>query len=86
MRRFLSRQPGCSTCDLFIHQAHFTDHIVRGILAASRKDFQDLNRFLEEKNIQLSPIIDRVFSFDDAPAAFKYLAEGNHVGKVVIKV
>ena len=33
---------------------------------------------------RLRPIVDRAFAFDDAPAAFEYMAEGRHVGKVVI--
>lgn len=32
----------------------------------------------------LHPVIDRVFSFGDAPLAFEYLASGRHIGKVVI--
>jgi NADPH:quinone reductase-like Zn-dependent oxidoreductase len=31
------------------------------------------------------PVIDRSFGFDDAPAAFAYLREARHVGKVVIE-
>lgn len=60
--------------------------MIRGILAGSRKEYQDLNAFLEKNKVQLSPLIDRVFSFDEAPAAFKYLAEGKHVGKIVIRI
>ena len=33
---------------------------------------------------QIRPVIDRVFEFDDAPAAFEYFTAGRHVGKVVI--
>lgn len=36
--------------------------------------------------MSLEPVIDRVFSFDDAPAAFKYLSSGKHVGKVVVRL
>jgi NADPH:quinone reductase-like Zn-dependent oxidoreductase len=43
-----------------------------------------MNRFLEQHTIE--PIIDRVFSFDDAPAAFAHLESGQHFGKVVISV
>jgi NADPH:quinone reductase-like Zn-dependent oxidoreductase len=32
------------------------------------------------------PIIDRVFSFDEAIDAFAYLESQRHVGKIVIKV
>lgn len=59
---------------------------LQGILAGSRKDLEDLNKFLEEKNVQLDSIIDRTYAFEDCPAAFEYLYSGKHVGKVVIKL
>ncbi|EAT82284.2 hypothetical protein SNOG_09949 [Parastagonospora nodorum SN15] len=48
--------------------------------------FEALNAFLGEKQVKMDPIIDRIFTFDEAPAAYEYLALGSHVGKVVIKV
>lgn len=33
---------------------------------------------------QLTPVIDKVFKFDQTPEAFEYLSAGNHMGKVVI--
>lgn len=45
-----------------------------------------MNKFLEEKSVRLNTVIDRVFPFNDAPAAFEYLSSGKHVGKVVIKL
>jgi NADPH-dependent curcumin reductase CurA len=45
-----------------------------------------VNDFLSEKKVHLDVLIDRAFSFDDAPAAFEYLNSGKHVGKVVIKL
>jgi NADPH:quinone reductase-like Zn-dependent oxidoreductase len=36
--------------------------------------------------IALRPVIDRAFSFTEAPAAFAHLASGSHFGKVVIRV
>jgi NADPH:quinone reductase-like Zn-dependent oxidoreductase len=44
---------------------------------------EDLARGLELSKIE--PVIDRV-SFDEAPAAYEYLASGAHVEKVVIRV
>ena len=58
----------------------------RGILAGSRSDLEAFCRFIEEKKVDLKPLVDRVFSFDDAKAAFDYLESGGHVGKVVIKM
>ena len=34
----------------------------------------------------LEPVIDRIFEFDDATAAFNRLAKGTHLGKLVIRV
>lgn len=58
----------------------------RGIMGGSKRDFEALNKFLEEKNVHLDTLIDRTFTFEESPAAFKYLWTGNHVGKVVIKL
>jgi NADPH:quinone reductase-like Zn-dependent oxidoreductase len=33
---------------------------------------------------QLKPVIDRVFPFEDAQAAYRYYEDGQHFGKVII--
>lgn len=33
----------------------------------------------------LRPVIDKVFSFEDAKAAYAHLEKGDHMGKVVIR-
>lgn len=43
-------------------------------------------KFLDVKKIDLRPLIDRVFAFDDVHAAFDYLESGGHFGKVVVKL
>jgi NADPH:quinone reductase-like Zn-dependent oxidoreductase len=35
---------------------------------------------------QLRPVVDRVFPFDRAPDAFRYLESAAHFGKIVIHV
>jgi threonine dehydrogenase-like Zn-dependent dehydrogenase len=55
-------------------------------LGGSKADFQALSNFLGDKKIRLDSLIDRVFSFDEAEAAFEYLATGKHVGKVVVRL
>ena len=55
-----------------------------GIYVGSRADFKALNSFLTEH--QLRPVIDRVFPFAEAPAAFAHLRGATHFGKVVISV
>lgn len=58
----------------------------RGILGGTKDDFEDVNRFLEEKNVKLDAIIGRSFAFEDSPKALEYMAEGKHIGKIVIKL
>jgi NADPH:quinone reductase-like Zn-dependent oxidoreductase len=45
-----------------------------------------VSRFLDEKKVDLKPLVDKVFAFDDAVAAFDYLESGAHFGKVVLKM
>ncbi|PCD30388.1 hypothetical protein AU210_010070 [Fusarium oxysporum f. sp. radicis-cucumerinum] len=59
---------------------------IKGIATGSKEDYLSLNKFLEEKKVSLAPLVDRVFSFEESPAAFDYLYSGKHVGKVVIKI
>jgi NADPH:quinone reductase-like Zn-dependent oxidoreductase len=55
-----------------------------GLMVGSAPMTADLARFVEAH--QVRPVIDRVFAFDDARAAYAYLAQGRHLGKVVISV
>jgi len=57
---------------------------VSGIYVGSREDFSALLAFMQQH--ELRPVIDRVFDFEDAPAAYAYLASGEHLGKVVIRM
>jgi NADPH:quinone reductase-like Zn-dependent oxidoreductase len=58
-------------------------HVV-GIRVGSREMFEDMNRAISRNRMR--PIIDRVFQFEEAPAALDYLASGKHFGKVCIRV
>ncbi len=55
---------------------------INGIFVGSREMFEALNRAIVLNRIK--PVIDRVFPFDDAPAAYRHLLSGEHFGKVVI--
>jgi NADPH:quinone reductase-like Zn-dependent oxidoreductase len=55
---------------------------LQGVFVGSRAMFEDMNRLIVGEGIK--PVIDRVFPFHDAPAAFRYLESGAHFGKVVI--
>ncbi|KAL6405728.1 hypothetical protein AUP68_10866 [Ilyonectria robusta] len=54
-------------------------------MAGSKRDFQDLCQFLEEKKVSISPIVDRVFSFHESEDAFNYLYSGKHIGKTMME-
>ncbi len=57
---------------------------IRGVYVGSVAMFERLVRVLEHSNID--PIIDRVFSFEEARSAYDHLASGAHFGKVVIRL
>jgi len=57
---------------------------VSGIYVGSRSDFESMNAFIDEHEIR--PVIDRVFDFEDAPDAFEYMANGDFMGKIVIRM
>jgi NADPH:quinone reductase-like Zn-dependent oxidoreductase len=57
---------------------------VQGIFVGSRKMFEDMNRAISLNGMK--PVIDRVFSFDEARDALMYMESGAHFGKIVIRV
>lgn len=63
-----------------------TDYI-RGIAMGSRADFEEMNSYLEEKNVHFTPIlVDKPFAFADSKAAYDRLESGKFHGKIVIKI
>lgn len=56
---------------------------VSGVYVGSREDFEMMNAFISEHEIR--PVIDRVFPFEEAPAAFDYMENGDFMGKIVIR-
>ncbi|MEI6194240.1 MAG: NAD(P)-dependent alcohol dehydrogenase [Verrucomicrobiota bacterium] len=58
--------------------------VIRGIFVGSRDMFAAMNRAISLN--QLKPVIDRVFPFAEAPAAYRHQESGAHFGKVVITV
>jgi NADPH:quinone reductase-like Zn-dependent oxidoreductase len=55
-----------------------------GIYVGSRADFEALLAFLEKHPVK--PVVDRVFAFEDASAAYDYMDSGALFGKVVIRL
>jgi NADPH:quinone reductase-like Zn-dependent oxidoreductase len=56
---------------------------IQGIYVGSREMFEEMNRAITHH--QLRPVIARSFPFDQARAAYDYLASAAHTGKVVIR-
>jgi NADPH:quinone reductase-like Zn-dependent oxidoreductase len=56
----------------------------QGIFVGSRADFARMNAFITAHH--LHPIIDRTFALEDYAAALKYMAAGQFIGKVVLRV
>ena len=58
--------------------------LLRSLNVGDRQALESLVRTIDAANIQ--PVIDSVFEFKDARRALKYLQDGKHTGKVVIRV
>ena len=56
---------------------------LQGIFVGSREMFEEMNAFISEH--MLKPVVDRVFDFDEAREALKYMESGSHFGKIVLK-
>jgi NADPH:quinone reductase-like Zn-dependent oxidoreductase len=67
------------TGPLFRAGAHLT-----AIFVGARADFEAMNAFISEHEVR--PVIDRVFEFDQAAAAFDLMANGDYMGKIVVRV
>jgi NADPH:quinone reductase-like Zn-dependent oxidoreductase len=57
---------------------------VQGISVGSTQMFEAMNRAIAASG--LKPVIDKVFSFDETPAAFQHLQSAQHFGKIVIRL
>lgn len=55
---------------------------IRRVFVGHRDSFEAMNRAVAQAGIR--PVIDRVFPFHEAPAAFRHFARGQSFGKVVI--
>jgi NADPH:quinone reductase-like Zn-dependent oxidoreductase len=55
---------------------------VRVVAAGSRAQFAAMNRAIAWHGLR--PVIDRVFAFEDTPAAFRHYESARPFGKVVI--
>jgi NADPH:quinone reductase-like Zn-dependent oxidoreductase len=62
----------------------FKNADILGITVGSGAHFTDMNDFIARHRI--APVINRVFAFEEAAAAYEYLRSGQHFGKVVIRM
>ena len=68
-----------NTYAIFHHALH-----VAGVYVGS---VEMLERFVSALGVtKIRPVIDRVFAFEDVPAAYRHLASGAHFGKVVVRL
>jgi NADPH:quinone reductase-like Zn-dependent oxidoreductase len=58
--------------------------VLRGLYVGSRQMFEAMNQAIALHRI--TPVIDRVFDFADAKAAYRHLQGQGHFGKVVIRI
>lgn len=56
---------------------------LRGIYVGSRQMFEEMNQAITLH--ELRPVIDRVFPFEDAPEALRYMQSAAHFGKIVVE-
>jgi NADPH:quinone reductase-like Zn-dependent oxidoreductase len=57
---------------------------VRAISVGSMQMFEAMGRAIAASGIK--PVLDKVFPFDEAQAAYRHMASGVHFGKIVIRV
>ncbi len=57
---------------------------LQGIFVGSREMLLQLTKAVEVNDLR--PVIDCTFAFDEAPGALKYMASGQHFGKIVVKL
>jgi NADPH:quinone reductase-like Zn-dependent oxidoreductase len=57
---------------------------VHGVFVGSRGQFERMNAAIALH--RLEPVVDRVFEFDEAPAAYAHLQSAAHFGKVVLRI
>ena len=57
---------------------------LQGVFVGPRDMFEGMIRAIGQHGMK--PVVDRVFPFDEAPEAVRYLESGKHFGKVVIRM
>ena len=59
--------------------------VARGVVLGTREQFDDMNRFVEEKKVK--PVVDeKLFGFEEVKEAYKYMKEQRHFSKISITI
>ncbi|CAI6333991.1 unnamed protein product [Periconia digitata] len=60
---------------------------LQGIGMGSKKDFEEMNAYIQDKKVDLKPLLSKpFFDFKDTEKAFDKLESGDFTGKIIIKV
>lgn len=62
------------------------DAKLRGIAVDSKKDFEETNAYVEEKNVKCDVMLDRMFAVGDAKKVFDLQLSGNFLCRIVFKI
>jgi len=57
---------------------------VQGVIVGHRESFEAMNRAISSSGMR--PVVDQVFAFEDAIAAFEALGAAKHFGKICVRV
>jgi NADPH:quinone reductase-like Zn-dependent oxidoreductase len=72
------------TGDANPHSLMLKSGSLHAIFVGSRKMFEEMNTAIEVN--QIRPVIEKVFSFEQAAEAYRLQLSGEFMGKIVIKV
>ncbi|MFD2164540.1 NAD(P)-dependent alcohol dehydrogenase [Paradesertivirga mongoliensis] len=67
----------------FLHSLFVRLVTLKPLFVGSRLSLESMCRAIESNRVR--PVIDKVFSFEEAKEAYRYFATGNQMGKVIIK-
>ena len=57
---------------------------IYGSTMGTEQEFADMVQFVNEK--QIVPVIDKIFSLDEAEQALRYMDSGQQFGKIVLSI
>ena len=70
--------------ELDIRYVYWRQLTIMGSTMSTQKEFEDVMKLIFMG--RLKPVVDRVFSLQDARKAHEYLEKGEQFGKVVLRV